>query len=146
MCVFSLIQPASKAHSPYHIVISGLSGSTVFPHIISQTHDFRKKKLFNMERVLLFSLQLLSKTFPILTRIQRGIIINVHRSSIEVPVYFVILNKTYIFTRDFENTQISNFMKIHPVRAEFHGDGRTDAQTRMKTVRNSRFSEFCESA
>jgi hypothetical protein len=31
----ALINPACKAHAPYYIVIRGLSGSTVFFHIIS---------------------------------------------------------------------------------------------------------------
>jgi len=53
-------------------------------------------------------------------------IINVHRSAIKVYVTFVIYNKTWICTRDFENTRISKFTKIHPVTAEFHGDERTD--------------------
>ena len=34
-CVCSLSYPACNAHAPYYIVICGLSGSTVFFHIIS---------------------------------------------------------------------------------------------------------------
>jgi hypothetical protein len=36
-----------------------------------------------------------------------------------------------------KNTQISNFMKIRPVGAEFHADDDDEA--------NIRFSQFCES-
>jgi hypothetical protein len=35
VCVCSLRYPACNAHVPYYIVICGLSGSTVFSHIIS---------------------------------------------------------------------------------------------------------------
>ena len=35
VCVSSLSYPACKAHAPYHIVICGLTGSTIFFHIIS---------------------------------------------------------------------------------------------------------------
>jgi len=41
-----------------HIVICGMSGSTIIFHIISlfpKRHDFKKKKLFNTKCVLLFS-------------------------------------------------------------------------------------------
>jgi len=40
----------------------------------------------------------------------------------------------------FENSQISNFMKIRPVGVEFFADGRTDRNAEG----NSRFLQFCE--
>jgi len=37
----------------------------------------------------------------------------------------------------FKDTQISNFMKIHPVGTElFHAGGRTDGQTGRKILRS----------
>jgi len=40
VCVCSLRYPACNAHAPHYIVICGLSGSTIFLHIISQTVRF----------------------------------------------------------------------------------------------------------
>jgi hypothetical protein len=51
-------------------------------------HDFREK-ILNIKCVFWCSLQRLSETFIILRRIQRDIIINVHRSSRKVPVILV---------------------------------------------------------
>jgi hypothetical protein len=48
-------------------------------------HDFRKK-LFNTKYLFSYSLQIVSETFLILRRVDRDIIINVHRSSCKVPV------------------------------------------------------------
>jgi hypothetical protein len=91
--------------------------------------------------VFWFSLQLLSKTFLILRRIQRVIITNVHRYSCKVPVILVRFYWNVYFIDKFSrNIQISNFMKIRSVRAEF--PMRTDRQDEA----NSRFSQFCEKA
>ena len=48
----------------------------------------------------------------------------------------------------FENTRISNFMKIHLVGAElFHASRRADRQTnRQNDEANTLFSQFCERA
>ena len=44
-------------------------------------------------------------------------------------------------------TQISNFMKIHPVAPElFHADRQTDRQTDRADESKSRFSQICERA
>ena len=50
-----------------------------------------------------------------------------------------------------KNIQISNFMKILPVRAEFfcagrRADGRTGGRTERHEEANSRFSQVCERA
>jgi len=50
-------------------------------------------------------------------------------------IFFSDVNESYIFSKNFcKNTQISDFMKMHPVGTElFHTDGwvdrRTDGQT-----------------
>jgi hypothetical protein len=56
-------------------------------------------------------------------------------------------NQTWIFSTDFQKIQISNFMKICPVRAElFHTDGGTDRQRERQAGRhdeaNIHFSQF----
>jgi hypothetical protein len=92
--VCSLSYPASKANAPYYIVICGLSGSTVFFSTLSHKRDnFRvggrgRGNFIQHKRVFWFSLQLLSKTFAILRRIQRDII-NVKTSSCKVPFILV---------------------------------------------------------
>ena len=50
-----------------------------------------------------------------------------HRSRLNYPLFLTYFNKTWIFSIFFENSQISNFMKIRPMGAElFHTDGQTD--------------------
>jgi hypothetical protein len=87
----SLAYPVCKAHDPYYIAICGLSGFTTLFHIISQTARFSKKKKKGIEHkmcVLNFSTNL-SKTFLILKRTQRDIVINVKTSSRKVPTVLV---------------------------------------------------------
>jgi hypothetical protein len=88
------------------------------------------------------SLQLLSKTFFILRRIQQDIVINVETSSHKVPVIFVGFQWNLNFLdRISEKTQISSLIKLRLVEAELlHTDGRTDGHDKA----NSRFSKFCE--
>jgi hypothetical protein len=90
LCVqaHSLSYTARKAHAPYCTVICGLSGSTMFFHILTNGKIFRKK-LLKIKCVFWFSLQLLSETYLILRRNQQATIINVHRSSSKAPVILV---------------------------------------------------------
>jgi len=85
----------------------------------------------------LFSLQLLSKTFLILRRIQRDI------KNVQMPPLKILsdFNETRIFSLDIQkNRQISNFIKIHPERAELHAGGRTDVHDGA----NCCCLQFCE--
>jgi len=71
-----------------HIVICGLSGSTVFSQLSHKWHDFRKKCYKSNMCILAFSATLF-ETFLILRRIKRDGSINVDRSVCEVPVILV---------------------------------------------------------
>jgi hypothetical protein len=81
-----------------------------------------------MNCVFLVSLQHVSETFYILTRIQRDTIINVRRSSCKAPVILVRYQWNLNFLAKFsKNTQLSNFPTISLVGAElFHAHVRTD--------------------
>jgi hypothetical protein len=76
--------------------------------------------------VFWFSQQILSETFLILRRIQRGIVTNMHRLHVKHPLFLSDFNESWTFSTDVsKNIQILNFMKIHLVGAElFHGDRR----------------------
>jgi hypothetical protein len=57
MCLYSCLSfPAHKAHAPYYIVTSDLSGSTIFLQIITKRQDFREKNVTEHKMcVLIFS-------------------------------------------------------------------------------------------
>jgi hypothetical protein len=63
-------------------------------------HEFRKN-ILNIKCVFWFFLNLLSETFLILRRIQRDIIVNVHRSHVKYPLFLSDFNETWIFSTDF---------------------------------------------
>jgi hypothetical protein len=90
-----------------------------------------------MQCVIRVSLRLLSEIFFILRRIERDMIENVLWSACKVPVCL----SDFIDSVS-KNLQVSNFMQIRPVGAEFHVDGRTFIHDES----NSRFSQFCERA
>jgi hypothetical protein len=118
-----------------HIVICGLPRSKILFHIISQTARLPGKKRWTQNVSFDF---LLSETFLILTRTERDMIKNTYRSSCKVPVVLVTCSWNFNFLDIFsKNTQISNFMKIRPVRAElFYVDGRTDKKKLIVAFRN----------
>ena len=78
--------------------ISSLSGSTIFFHIFLQTACFSKKKLLNIKCVIWFSIQFLSETFLSIRRMQRDVVIHVHRFSFKVILFLLGLYKTWIFS------------------------------------------------
>ena len=62
---------------------------------------------------------------------------------VEYTLFLSDFDKLEFSLQIFENTQISNFMKIRPVRAKlFHVDWQTDRHNEP----NSRFKQFSESA
>jgi hypothetical protein len=119
------------------IVSCGLSGSAIFFRIISQTARFSEKR-HPKRNVFSYSLQILSKTFIILRKIQRDTNTNVQSSSRNVTVILVWFHLNLaILGRFLKNTPTSDFMKIRPVGAQlFHADGRTDVTKLIHAFRN----------
>ena len=90
---------------------------TYFPTISHKGHDFFFKSL-NVKCLFWFSLQILSEIFLILRIMERDVIINVCRSSWQVPVILVRFEWNLHFLGRFvKNTQISR--RVFPC-------GRTD--------------------
>jgi hypothetical protein len=54
VCVGSISHPSCTAHAPYYIVTCGLSGFTIFFHIISQMTWTLLTKLLDIKCVFLF--------------------------------------------------------------------------------------------
>jgi hypothetical protein len=116
MYVYCLSYEVHKLHlSALYCIICGLSGSTLFLHIILKQHDF----LFG-GGVFWFSVQVLWETLLILRQILWHIIyaqyIGLH---IEYLLFSQILMKLQFSKQIFEkSSQISSFMLIHPAEAE----------------------------
>jgi hypothetical protein len=116
----------------------------IFPHyLINGT--IVGEKLLNIKCVFLFSLQLLSETFVILKRIQRDIVINVHRIHVKYELFSSDFNITELLWIDFRNILKYN-ISCKSVEWEpscyMRADGRTDRYAEA----NSRFSQFCKNA
>ena len=77
-----------------------------------------------------FSTKRMYEIFLILRRLQRDVIITVHRYSCQVPAFFSYFNQTKNLSIYFQkNTQISNFIKI-PVKSKlFHANEQSEGQT-----------------
>jgi hypothetical protein len=99
----------------------------IFPYY-HKTAWFWGKIIEHRMRFLIFS-----KTFAwnILRRIQRDIVINVHRSSCTVPFILLEFEWNLNFLHRFlKNIPTQNFIKIRAVGADlFHADGKTDRRT-----------------
>jgi len=92
----------TEGYPPCWIDICGLSGLTVFFHIIVQMAQFSDKKLLNTKCVFWFSLQILSETFPILRGTERDLTINVHRLYVQDLLFLSDLNDTWYSWQIFE--------------------------------------------
>jgi hypothetical protein len=92
--------------------------------------DLRGKNVveLNIKYMFRFSVQHWSNTFLILRRNERYMIKNVYWSSCKVPVIPVTFQRNLNFLDVLKKrTQMSNFVKIRSVGAEFsHAVGRTD--------------------
>ena len=139
MC--SLSYPARNGHALYYIVTRGLSGSTVYFHIISQMPRLKKK--LNKQSEFLFSLNLLSETFLIVRRTERDMTRNVYW-------YCQILMKLEFSRQVFEKYSNTKRHENPSSGGQTVSCGRTDGRIYRQTNRhgeaNRRFSQFCEGA
>ena len=78
-CACSLKYPACNMHAPCRYVRPARLNN-IFPHYLLNGTIFEKKKKVIEQKKCVFSLQLLSETFLVLSRIQRDTIIHVYWS------------------------------------------------------------------
>jgi hypothetical protein len=97
-CVYAALLIQHAKHI-CHIVICGLSGSTIFFHIISYMARFSKKVFEHKMCFFLFSVQLLSEKIRILRRNERDI--NLHTFHVKYLLFLSDFNETWIFLTDF---------------------------------------------
>jgi hypothetical protein len=118
MRVYTLSNPAYKAHALNYIVNCGLCGVTTHVHPSYKRHNFRKNKYLDLKSVFRFSVQILSEIFLILRITDLDFVIN--RSSHKVHVIFVTSQSNLICLDRFsKNAQTPNFVNIRPVAATF---------------------------
>ena len=121
-----------------HIGISGLSGSTIFIHIISLDMGFERMSL-NIKFVLIFSTKL-SEIFLILRRTERDKIKNAYFSSLIIIIIIIIvlffLIKLEISRQIFEKFKSTNFMKICRVGAQLsYADSQKHADSKITRLK-----------
>jgi hypothetical protein len=105
-----------------------------FSTLSHKRHDFRGKKVIEQNIVFWFLLQLLSKTFLILRRIQQDITINIHRTSRKVPVIVVrLLWNLNFLGRFFEKSPNINY---HENPSSGSRDRQTDMTKRIVAFHN----------
>jgi len=120
------------------VVICCVSGCIIyFGTLFLKEHDFSGKSWLNIKFMFWISLQLLSRTFLIVRRIQQTIVTNAHSSSCKLPLILARFQWNLSFRDRFsKNSLILNFMKFLLMGAElFHLDVRTDTQTDRHTWR-----------
>ena len=124
-----------------HILICGLPVSTLFfPRLSHKRYDFRKeKKWLNIKYVLLFSVQILSKTFLILRRTERDTINMYVGLHVKWPSFLFECNESWIFSTYFRKI-IKYRISWKSVPCESSCSMRTDGHDDA----NRRFSQFCE--
>jgi hypothetical protein len=138
--VSSLRYPTCNAHAPYCNVWPVLL-YLIFFTLSHEGKIFEKKKmLLNIKCVFWFSLQLLSETFLILRRTERGMIKNVYGSSCKMCIFLSNFNETWIFCTDFRRMLKYQLHDNPSSGSRVVPCGRTDRQD----AANSQFSHFFE--
>jgi hypothetical protein len=143
VCICSVRYPACNAHAPLcHLWSAWLYN--IFPHYLINS-TIKKKVIEHKMCVLIFSttsVRNISLSKKNSARYYKKCTVTIMQST----CYSCPLLRQHDFLdRFFKKTQISNFIKIHPVRAElFHVDSWTNGQTDRHEETNSCFSHFCE--
>jgi len=137
--ICSFLHPACNAHLPYfHLWPAQLWN--IFPLHLINGKIFRKKVTEHKTCVLIFSTTFvwnISHSKKKWVRNDKKCI-SVH---VLYPLFVSNYNETWIFLTFLKNTQISYFMKIHPVGAQlFQMDGKMDRHDKAK----SPSLQFCE--
>ena len=119
--------------------------SHVFQYYLINSTIPGKRNDLNIKCVFWYSVPLSTETFLIIRRIQTDTLLNVPRSSCEAFVVLVRCKRNLKFAdRCSKSAQISNFMKIRPVRAEsLHVESWTDGRTDMTQLVVA-FPQCCE--
>jgi hypothetical protein len=162
VCVWARVRAYARVRACVHVALL-VQHSTRMRHILTsfvaplapphfstlshKRHDFRKT-LLNIKCVSWLSLEFLSKTFLILRRIQRDIVITVKRLYVTYPLFLSDFIETWIFWTDFrKKLKYQVLSQSVQWRAEFlHADGQTDGRTDGHDKVNSCCSKFCERA
>jgi hypothetical protein len=113
----------------------------IFPHYFINGTIFRKK-LLNVKCVFWYFLQILTKTFLTLRRVQRYIITIVKKPSLKYSLFLSYFTETWIFSTNFRiKAQISNFNQWE-MSFSMQTDWRTDKRTERHDDAKSGFSQF----
>ena len=105
-CAALLIQHATRMRSSH---LWPLWFHHIFRHYLINGTIFGKK-LLNIKHLFWISLQPLSKTFLIVRRIQRDIVINVETSRVMYPLFLSDCNKTWILSTYFRKKMFKYHM------------------------------------
>jgi len=141
-CVFCSLSCLSFKRPVRHVFLSSVT-SLALSYFSTSSHklfDFGgggREELLNLKCGFWLTLQLASKTFPIITRIQRDILGNIRRFLRKVSLILDMFWWNFnFFPQICEKHSVWNLIKILPVGAELsEAYGRTDA-----------FRKFCKSA
>ena len=139
-CVFVTLGPACIVH----VIQSSVACSTLwcFSMLSHKWHHFQKNKLLNIICVFWFALQLLSETFLILKRTERGMIINVYWSTRHL-LFLSDFNELCLISTYFGKILIYKFHVSMSSGSElFHAGWQTDRNDKA----NCHYSQFCERA
>jgi hypothetical protein len=138
VCIIAVVTRHANRifYAPYY-VICGLPRSTTYFHLISQTAGFSGGGGYWTQNVCFDFSTFSDRTFLILRRIQRDIIIHVHMFSRKVSVFVRFISNLNFIGRYSKNPKVRNFAKIRPVGAEmFHADGQTFMTKLILAFRN----------